>query len=186
MPLVRVTPILSSARASYGSRSFSVSGQSIRLAPAISPSTVRVRNSCSWKRSDAPAQWVVVPPTVLQIHAGRPAKSFARRQVPLVVSGSSQASWLNDFHSSLMKLLGDCTPPASSTTTLMPFWYSSLASVPPPAPEPMMTTTESSPKSNVARVSPMLFWGGGISPGRAAGWLRRWAPAATSGPGSLG
>ena len=105
---------------------------------------VRALNSCACSRSEAPAQWVVVPPTVLQIHAGKPEKSFAMRQVPEVVRGSSQASWLNDFHSSLTKLALDCIAPASSTTTLMPFCASSLASVPPPAPEPMMTTTESS------------------------------------------
>jgi len=64
---------------------------------------------------------VVVPPTVLQIQAGRPAKSFATRQLPEVVRVSSQASWLNDFHSSLMKLALLCAAPASSTTTLMPF-----------------------------------------------------------------
>ena len=54
-------------------------------------------------RSDAPAQCVVVPPTVLQIQAGRFGKSLATRQVPDVVRLSSQASWRKAFHSSFMK-----------------------------------------------------------------------------------
>ena len=54
-------------------------------------------------RSDAPAQCVVVPPTVLQIQAGRFGKSLATRQLPEVVRLSSQASCRNEFHSSLMK-----------------------------------------------------------------------------------
>ena len=64
-------------------------------------------NSCSWMRSDAPAQCVVVPPTVLQIHAGRLGKSFAIRQVPDVVRLSSHASWLKANHSSLRKVAED-------------------------------------------------------------------------------
>ena len=62
-------------------------------------------NSCSWKRSEAPAQWVVVPPTVLQIQAGRPGKSLATRQLPEVVRLSSQASWAKLPHSSLTKVV---------------------------------------------------------------------------------
>ncbi len=92
----------------------------------------------------APAQCVVVPPTVLQIHAGRFGKSLAMRQLPEVVRVSLQASWLNEGHSSLTKVPWFCRAPASSSTTGMPFWQSSLARVPPPAPEPMITTTESS------------------------------------------
>ena len=34
-------------------------------------------NSCSWKRSEAPAQCVVEPPTALTIQAGRLGKSLA-------------------------------------------------------------------------------------------------------------
>ncbi len=66
------------------------------------------------------------------------------RQEPEVVRGSPQLSWLNEGHSSLMKVAGDSRLPASSSTTGTPFWHSSLARVPPPAPEPMITTTESS------------------------------------------
>src|SRR5512140_561520 len=95
-------------------------------------------------RSDAPAQCVVVPPTVLQIHAGRPEKSLATRHVPDVVRLSSHANWPNDAHSSLMNVAGDSRLPASSRTTLAPLLHNSFASVPPPAPEPMTTTTESS------------------------------------------
>ena len=72
-------------------------------------------------RSDAPAQCVVVPPTVLQIHAGNSGKSFATRQLPDVVRLSVQASCPNDFHSSLMKVADDWRLPASSTTTFTPF-----------------------------------------------------------------
>jgi hypothetical protein len=43
---------------------------------------------------------VVEPPTVLQIQAGRPAKSLATRQVPEVVRLSSQESWPKEPHSS--------------------------------------------------------------------------------------
>jgi hypothetical protein len=57
-------------------------------------------NSCACKRSEAPAQCVVEPPTVLQIQAGRPAKSLATRQVPEVVRLSSQESWPKEPHSS--------------------------------------------------------------------------------------
>jgi hypothetical protein len=52
------------------------------------------------KRGLAPAQWVVVPPTALQVHAGRLGKSFAIRHEPEVVRVSSQAIWLNAGHSS--------------------------------------------------------------------------------------
>ena len=48
----------------------------------------RVRDA----RSEAPAQCCVVPPTDFTIHAGRPEKSLATRQSPLVVRGSSQAN----------------------------------------------------------------------------------------------
>ena len=51
---------------------------------------------------EAPAQWVVVPPTALTIQAGRPLKSLATRQSPLVVRASVQASWPKLSHSSLM------------------------------------------------------------------------------------
>ena len=80
-----------------------MSGQSSRLAPAISPYSLLARNSCSWKRSEAPAQCTVLPPTVLQIQAGRLGKSLATRQVPDVVRLSSQASWMKESHSSFMK-----------------------------------------------------------------------------------
>jgi len=66
------------------------------------------------------------------------------RQFPEVVRVSVQASWPNDFHSSLTKVADDWRLPASSRTTFTPFWHSSFASVPPPAPEPTITTTESS------------------------------------------
>jgi hypothetical protein len=98
------------------------------------------------KRGQQPAQWTVVPPTVLHVHAGRFGKSFATRNEPDVVRASSQASCLNERHSSLTKSSGRWWRPASSTTTFTPFWQSSLASVPPPAPEPTMTTTSSSSK----------------------------------------
>ena len=52
-------------------------------------------------RGQQPAQCTVVPPTVLQIHAGRFGKSFATRHEPDVVRGSSQAIWLKAGHSSL-------------------------------------------------------------------------------------
>lgn len=52
-------------------------------------------------RSEAPAQCVVVPPTVLQIHAGRLGKSVAIRQSPVEKRLSSQASWPKLSHSSL-------------------------------------------------------------------------------------
>jgi hypothetical protein len=44
----------------------------------------------------------VVPPTALTIHAGRPEKSFATRQSPLVVRGSVHANCPKLSHSSLM------------------------------------------------------------------------------------
>ena len=62
---------------------------------------MRALNSWSLKRGQAPAQWVVVPPTALTVQAGRSGKSVATRQVPDVVRGSSQAIWLNAGHSSL-------------------------------------------------------------------------------------
>src|SRR5207248_2273960 len=110
--------------------------------------------------SDAPAQWVVEPPTALTIHAGSVGKFFDTRQLPDVVRGSFQASWVKLAHSSLMKSVYSWRSPASSTTTLMPFCASSLPSVPPPAPEPMITTTLSSFWLNVAAMaisSPDLF-----------------------------
>jgi len=81
---------------------------------------------------------------------GQPGKVLGHAPAARRGACVSQASWLNDFHSSLMKLALLWAPPASSTTTLMPFWHNSLASVPPPAPDPMMTTTESSFCANVA------------------------------------
>src|ERR1700744_5358702 len=89
----------------------------------------------------APAQCVVVPPTVLQIHAGRFGKSFATRHEPDVVRVSSHESILKASHSDVEKSPCVCDLPASSTTTSMPFCASSFASVPPPAPDPMTTTT---------------------------------------------
>src|ERR1700746_528587 len=92
MPVVRVTPILFSALAYHGSISASVIGQSRRLAPGMLPYVLLVLNSCSSKRSDAPAQWVVEPPTALTIQAGRFGKSLATRQLPEVVRMSDHAS----------------------------------------------------------------------------------------------
>ena len=116
-------------------------------------------------RREAPAQWVVVPPTVLQIQAGRPAKSRATRQLPEVVRLSSHEICRKLFHSSFWKVSMLSCLPASSITTLMPFWASSLPSVPPPAPEPTITTTESSLSSNVAMiiVLPQPRNGGGLA-----------------------
>src|SRR3979411_3309478 len=96
-------------------------------------------------RSDAPAQCVVVPPTVLQIHVGRPEKSLATRHEPDVVRLSSQPSRPKEAHSSLINGAGDSRLPASSSTTFTPCLHNSFARVPPPAPEPMTTTTEASP-----------------------------------------
>ena len=62
-----------------------------------------ILNSCSSKRSDAPAQCTVDPPTDLTIHAGRLGKSFATRQLPDVVRMSFQASCVKLSHSSLTK-----------------------------------------------------------------------------------
>jgi hypothetical protein len=81
-----------------------VSGQSSRLAPGSSPYSLLTRSSCGWKRSDAPAQCTVLPPTVLQIQAGRFGKSLATCQLPEVVRLSSQDSCRKAFHSSLSKL----------------------------------------------------------------------------------
>ena len=50
-------------------------------------------HSCSWKRSEAPAQWVVVPPTALTIQAGRPEKSLATRQSPEVERADAPRSF---------------------------------------------------------------------------------------------
>ncbi len=73
------------------------------------------------KRGQQPAQCTVVPPTVLQVHAGRLGKSFVMRKEPDVVRLSSHASCLNERHSSLMKSSGEWLRPASSTTTFWPF-----------------------------------------------------------------
>ena len=59
------------------------------------------------------------------------------RQLPEVVRWSSQASWLNDFHSSLMKLALDCRAPASSTTTRLPATRRRCAAVKPARPAPI-------------------------------------------------
>jgi len=101
-------------------------------------------NSCSSKRSDAPAQCTVEPPTALTIQAGMLGKSLWTRHVPDVVRMSLQASCMKLSHSSLMKSGISKRPPASRITTFTPFCASSLPSVPPPAPEPMITTTPSS------------------------------------------
>jgi hypothetical protein len=101
-------------------------------------------HSCSWKRSEAPAQWIVEPPTALTIQAGSPAKSFATRHVPEVVRGSSQEICPKLAHSSFWKSSISWRPPASRITVSTPFIASSAPSVPPPAPEPITTTTESS------------------------------------------
>jgi hypothetical protein len=100
-----------------------------------------MRNSCSLKRGHAPAQCVVVPPTILHVHAGRPGKSRAILHDPEVVRGSSQAILLNASHSSFTKSSWVRRGPASSSTTRTPCWQSSLARVPPPAPDPITTTT---------------------------------------------
>src|SRR3954453_10885793 len=109
-----------------------------------------ILNSCSSKRSDAPAQCVVEPPTAFTIQAGRLAKSLATRQLPDVVRMSDHASWVKLSHSSLTKSWFSTRAPASSMTTLTPFCASSLPSVPPPAPEPTTTTTLLSFRSNFA------------------------------------
>src|ERR1700735_3809015 len=157
MPFVPVVPILSSALAYQGPMSASVIGQSSRLAPVRLPYVLRALNSCSWTRSEAPAQCTAEPPTDLTIHAGRLGKSCATRQEPDVVRMSFQASWVKLAHSSLMKSGISWRPPASRITTLMPFCASSLPSVPPPAPEPTMQTTVSSFRSNVALVASLCL-----------------------------
>src|SRR5712672_1814077 len=113
-------------------------------------------NSCSSKRSDAPAQWVVEPPTAFTIQAGRLAKSLATRQLPDVVRMSDHASWVKLSHSSLTKSWFSMRAPASRMTTLTPFCASSLPSVPPPAPEPTITTTPLSFRSNFAILGLLL------------------------------
>src|ERR1700748_2469087 len=152
--LVRVTPILFSALAYHGSISASVIGQSSILAPGTLPYALRILNSCSSTRSDAPAQWTVDPPTDLTIHAGKFGKSLATRQLPDVVRMSSHASCVKLSHSLLMKSWISLRAPASRITTLMPFWASSFPSVPPPAPDPTMPTTPSSFRSNFAMIRP--------------------------------
>src|SRR5215468_5898485 len=109
-----------------------------------------VLNSCSSKRSDAPAQCVVEPPTALTIQAGRFGKSLATRQLPEVVRMSDHASCAKLSHSSLTKSWFSTRGPASRMTTLTPFCASSLPSVPPPAPEPTITITPLSFRSNFA------------------------------------
>src|SRR5882757_10166894 len=116
-----------------------------------------ILNSCSSKRSEAPAQCVVEPPTAFTIHAGRLAKSLATRQLPDVVRMSVQASWVKLSHSSLTKSCSSMREPASRITTLTPFCASSLPSVPPPAPEPTITTTPLSFRSNFAMLNSLLF-----------------------------
>src|SRR5262245_17861739 len=86
---------------------------------------------------------MVEPPTAFTIHAGRPAKSLATRQVPEVVRLSSQEILTKFAHSLLTNLSFSTRGPASRQTTSMPFCASSLESVPPPAPEPITTTTPS-------------------------------------------
>src|SRR5258705_9753206 len=120
------------------------------------PWVVLSLNSCSSKRSEAPAQCVVDPPTAFTIHAGRLAKSLATRQLPDVVRMSVQASWVKLSHSSLVKSWFSMRAPASRITTLTPFCASSLPSVPPPAPEPTITTTLLSFRSNFAILNFLL------------------------------
>src|SRR3954469_365417 len=117
-----------------------------------------ILNSCSSKRSEAPAQCVVEPPTALTIQAGRLAKSLATRQLPEVVRMSVQASWVKLSHSSLTKSCSSIREPASRITTLTPFCASSLPSVPPPAPEPTITTTPLSFRSNFAMLNSSLLF----------------------------
>src|SRR5689334_11586775 len=112
MSLVRVTPILSSALAYHGSISPSVIGQSCRFAPGTLPYTLRVLNSWSSNRNDAPAQWTVDPPTDLTIQAGRLAKSLATRQLPDVVRISFHASCVKLSHSLLTKSCSSMRGPA--------------------------------------------------------------------------
>src|SRR5258706_7829731 len=72
-------------------------------------------------RSDAPAQWVVEPPTAFTIQAGRLAKSLATRQLPDVVRMSDHASWVKLSHSSLTKSWFSMRAPASRMTTAASF-----------------------------------------------------------------
>src|SRR5262245_60971577 len=99
---------------------------------------------------------MVEPPTAFTIHAGRPAKSLATRQVPEVVRLSSQEILTKFAHSLLTNLSFSTRGPASRQTTSMPFCASSLESVPPPAPEPITTTTWSSFRSYFAAMSASL------------------------------
>ncbi len=64
---------------------------------------MRVLNSCSWKRSDAPAQCTVEPPTAFTIQAGRLGNVLAIGHGPVACRLSFQASWANESHSSLTK-----------------------------------------------------------------------------------
>lgn len=125
-PPVRVTPIFSSALAYQGSSSSLVIGQSSRLASLMPPYSEAIRNSCSSKRNEAPAQCTVEPPTDFTIQAGRFGKSRATRQEPEVVRMSFQASCSKLAHSSLIKSKVSCRAPASRMTTLIPFWAGSL------------------------------------------------------------
>src|SRR5579859_1721021 len=101
-------------------------------------------------RSAQAPQCTVVPPTSLQVHAGRSGEVFATYHEPDVVRGSNQVKSPNMASSSFLKSEISMRLPASSTTDEMPFCASSFASVPPPAPEPMITTTDESFRSNFA------------------------------------
>ena len=62
-----VTPMCFSAFSYQGAISSRVTGQSSRLAPAMSPLMLRILNSNSRKRRAMPAQCTVLPPTPLTI-----------------------------------------------------------------------------------------------------------------------
>src|SRR5208282_1001928 len=94
----------------------------------------------------------VVPPTSLQVHAGKSGDVFATYQEPEVVRGSNQVKRPNIPSSSFWKSAISMRFPASRTTDEIPFCASSFASVPPPAPEPMITTTDESFRSNFAGI----------------------------------
>src|SRR6185437_10652087 len=106
------------------------------------------------RKAQAP-QCTVVPPTCLQVHAGRSGDVFATYQEPDVVRGSSQVKSANMASSSFLKSAISRRLPASSTTDEMPFCASSFASVPPPAPEPIITTTDESLRSNFLGMEPL-------------------------------